>query len=109
MARYSPLIACVGPAVAAVLRDKDHAMSEDMVARMLTERDTLQANHKVEGTKEHLDQDTPCQWIVYQAAVFQAASEPVISVDAKQKKLVGAFKIVGVNGRKETFRRGQCQ
>ena len=54
---------------------------------------SLQANRKViEGTKDHPDRDTPCQWIADQTAAFQGAGQPVISVDAKKKELVGAFK-----------------
>ncbi len=53
----------------------------------------LQANRKViEGTKGPPDRDEQFQWIADHTAAFQAADQPVISVDAKKKELVGAFK-----------------
>ncbi len=69
-------------------------MGSDTVATMLRKAGySLQANRKViEGTKDHPDRDTSCQWIADQTAAFQGAGQPVISVDAKKKELVGAFK-----------------
>ena len=65
---------------------------------------SLQANRKVvEGTQEHPDRDEQFQWIADQTAAFQAAEQPVISVDAKKKQLVGA-KMVDGNGRKPNIR-----
>jgi len=80
--------------LAAALRAKGHTISADTVRTLLREAGyRLQANRKViEGTKEHPDRDEQFQWIADQTAAFQAAEQPVISVDAKKKELVGAFK-----------------
>lgn len=80
--------------LAAALQEKGHTISADTVRTLLRDAGySLQANRKViEGTKEHPDRDEQFQWIADQTAAFQAAEQPVISVDAKKKELVGAFK-----------------
>ena len=80
--------------LAAALQGKGHTISADTVRVLLREAGySLQANRKVvEGTQEHPDRDEQFQWIADQTAAFQAAAQPVISVDAKKKELVGAFK-----------------
>ena len=72
-------------------------MSADTLGVLLREAGySLQANRKViAGTKDHPDRDAQFPWITDQTAAFQAAEQPVISVDAKKKELVGAFKNSG--------------
>jgi hypothetical protein len=53
---------------------------------------SLQANRKVlEGT-DHPDRDAQFQHIQASVCEYQAAGQPVISVDTKKKELVGDFK-----------------
>ena len=44
----------------------------------------------IEGT-QHADRDSQFRYINAQVVAFQAAGDPVISVDAKKKELVGNF------------------
>ena len=53
---------------------------------------SLQANSKTREGSKHIDRDAQFQYINTQAKAFLAANEPVISVDAKKKELVGNFK-----------------
>ena len=80
--------------MAAALQEKGHTISADTVRTLLRDAGySLQATRKViEGTPEHPDRDEQFQWIADQTAAFQAAGQPVISVDAKKKELVGTFK-----------------
>ena len=94
--------------LAAALQAQGHRISPDTVGVLLRQAGyRLQANRKVhEGTKDHPDRDAQFQWIADQTATFQAAGQPVISVDAKKKELIGAFKNGGrewqVSGEPET-------
>ena len=53
---------------------------------------SLQGNAKTLEGKQHPDRDGQFRHINTQVAAFQAAGQPVISVDAKKKELVGQFK-----------------
>ena len=68
-------------------------LSPQKVADLLHEMGySLQSNRKViEGTS-HPDRDAQFQHIASTAAQYQAAGDPVISVDTKKKELVGDFK-----------------
>ena len=74
--------------LAAALREKGHTISADTVRVLLHGAGySLQAHRKVvEGAQEHPDRDEQFQWIADQTAAFQAAQQPVISVDAKKKE-----------------------
>jgi hypothetical protein len=50
---------------------------------------SLQANRKTHEGGDHLDRDTQFEHVNAQAEAFLAAGEPVVSVDAKKKELVG--------------------
>jgi transposase len=52
---------------------------------------SLQAPVKTKEGADHLDRDAQFRYIAGLVAQFQAAGEPVISVDAKKKELVGDF------------------
>ena len=73
-----------------------HKVSPPTVAKLLKgEGFSLQANVKtVEGT-DHPDRDAQFAYLNDRAADHLAAGDPVISVDAKKKELVGAFKNKG--------------
>ena len=71
-------------------------MSHQLVSEVLHELGySLQANRKTREGGEHPDRTGQFEHLNAQAEAFQAAGEPVISVDAKKKELVGDFKNPG--------------
>ena len=75
-----------------------HRVSDRTVARMLTDLGfSLQGNTKVLEGKQHADRDAQFRYLHGQVTEHAAAGQPVISVDAKKKELVGTYK----NGGKE--------
>ena len=64
---------------------------------------SLQGNRKTREGGDHPDRDAQFAHINQTAATFLAAGEPVISVDAKKKELVGDFK----NGGREWQPKGE--
>ena len=81
-----------------------HRVSHRLVADLLHELDySLQANRKTKEGDSHPDRDAQFEHINAQVKAFQAASQPVISVDTKKKELVGDFK----NGGREWQPKGE--
>ena len=81
-----------------------HPVSDRTVARMLRGLGfSLQGNAKVIEGHQHADRDAQFRYLAAQAAEHVAAGQPVISVDAKKKELVGEFK----NGGREYQPAGQ--
>lgn len=81
-----------------------HRVSHRLVADLLHELDySLQANRKTKEGDSHPDRDAQFEHINAQVKTFQAASQPVISVDTKKKELVGDFK----NGGREWQPQGE--
>src|SRR5215467_3023974 len=82
--------------LAAELRQLGHATSHRMVAELLHDLGySLQANRKtLEGTS-HPDREAQFAYINAKVQAALQAGEPVISVDAKKKELVGDFKNAG--------------
>jgi hypothetical protein len=78
--------------LAKALTDEGHAVSHTKVAQLLEDLDySLQSTRKsLEGTS-HPDRDAQFRYINRCVKVFQRAGQPVISVDAKKKELVGPF------------------
>ncbi|HEV3291636.1 MAG TPA: ISAzo13 family transposase [Streptosporangiaceae bacterium] len=78
--------------LAAELARQGHEVSAGTVAGLLRgEGFSLQGNAKViEGTS-HPDRNAQFRYINGQVKAFQAAGEPVISVDSKKKEMVGDF------------------
>ncbi len=73
-----------------------HQVSYELVSELLHGLGySLQANRKTREGGEHPDRDGQFAHINAQAAAFLAAGEPVVSVDAKKKELVGDFKNAG--------------
>lgn len=73
-----------------------HRVSADTVGDLLREEGfSLQGNAKVLEGKQHPDRDGQFRYINEQAKAFQASTDPVISVDAKKKELIGGFKNSG--------------
>jgi len=56
---------------------------------------SLQANQKVKEGSFHPDRDAQFEYIYEQVSTFQEEHQPVISVDTKEKELVGDFKNSG--------------
>jgi hypothetical protein len=82
--------------LAEALQSMGHAVSRQLVAELLAAAGySLQANRKTrEGTK-HPDRNAQFRHISRQVRRFQAAAQPVISVDTKKKELVGDFRAPG--------------
>jgi transposase len=79
--------------LAGALTQAGHPVSDRTVARMLRAMGfSLQANTKVTEGAQHEDRDAQFRYLAAQVAEYAAAGQPVISVDAKKKELVGAFK-----------------
>ena len=90
--------------LAAALTTMGHAVSDRTVARMLHEQGfSLQSNQKVLEGRQHEDRDAQFRYLAKQVAEHIGVGAPVISVDAKKKELVGAFK----NGGREYQPAGQ--
>jgi transposase len=78
------------------LRTLGHQVSHELVSQLLHELGySLQANRKTREGGTHQDRDAQFAHLNAQAEAFLAAGEPVVSVDAKKKELVGDFKNPG--------------
>jgi hypothetical protein len=78
--------------LAAALRAQGHAVSHETVRQLLLGLDySLQATRKTREGSDHPDRNAQFEHINAQAKAFQAAGQPVISVDTKKKELVGDF------------------
>ena len=89
--------------LAAGLGERGHRVSHETVAVLLRELGySLQANRKTRAGTEHVDRDAQFDYINRRAKKFEAAGQPVISVDTKKKELVGRFR----NGGREYRPRG---
>ena len=78
--------------LAAALQAQGHRISHGTVAGLLRALGySLQSTRKVQEGKSHPDRDAQFAYINAQAEAFQAAGQPVISVDTKKKELVGPF------------------
>ena len=83
-------------AIAEELQSKGHKVSHDTVRRLLKENGySLQANRKALEGKSDPERDNQFRYINMQAAKFIDAGDPVISVDAKKKELIGDYKNSG--------------
>jgi len=90
--------------LAGALAALGHPVSDRTVARMLRAMGfSLQANSKVTEGRQHEDRDAQFRYLAEQVSQHVNAGQPVISVDAKKKELVGAFK----NGGREYQPTGQ--
>jgi Rhodopirellula transposase DDE domain len=90
--------------LAAELQALGHAVSERTVNRLLHVLGySLQVNRKTIEGKGHPDRDAQFQYISRRVKAFQRQGQPVVSVDAKKKELVGQFR----NGGREWQSEGQ--
>src|SRR2546421_45869 len=82
--------------LAAQLTDQGHRVGADTVADLLrAEGFSLQANTKTIEGKQHSDRDAQFRYINECVKGYQAAGDPVVSVDTKKKELVGRFSNAG--------------
>ena len=78
------------------LKKMGHETSHRMVAELLDQMGySLQANRKTKEGGSHPDRDAQFDYIYQKVKQFQEQGQPVISVDAKKKELVGEFKNQG--------------
>jgi len=82
--------------LALALRDIGHRVSASRIPQLL---DRLgyrrQVNRKSLEGGRHLDRNAQFEHINAQVTAFQAAGQPVISVDTKKKELIGPYKNAG--------------
>jgi len=70
--------------------------SHNLIGEILKEEGfSLQANRKTDEGKGHPDRNAQFEYIYSKVKEFQSQDQPVISVDAKKKELVGNFKNAG--------------
>ena len=82
--------------LAAALTEMGHQVVDRTVLRLLKAKGySLQANKKTREGAQHPDRDAQFQQINQTVGEALTAGEPVISVDAKKRELVGDFKAVG--------------
>ena len=76
--------------LAGALTAVGHPVSDRTVARMLASLGfSLQGNAKVTEGNQHADRDAQFRYLAAQVAEHAGAGQPVVSVDAKKKELVG--------------------
>jgi Rhodopirellula transposase DDE domain len=82
--------------LAEALARQGHGVSHSKVAQLLRQLDyRLQGTRKCLEGRAHPDRDAQFRYINRCVRVFQRAGQPVISVDAKKKELVGPFAKAG--------------
>ena len=85
-----------GSKLAEASREMGHDVVDRTVLRLLKAKGySLQANKKTREGAQHPDRDAQFAHISETVAEAIKAGEPVISVDAKKRELVGDFKAVG--------------
>jgi transposase len=90
--------------LAAELEKGGHRVSYQLVSELLHDLGyRLQANRKTREGGDHPDRDAQFAHLNAQAAAHLSAGDPVVSVDAKKKELVGDFK----NGGREWHPKGE--
>jgi hypothetical protein len=90
--------------LSAALAEVGFTAGQKLVGRLLKRLGfSLQANSKTREGANHPDRNAQFEHINAEVKAFQAAGEPVISVDTKKKELVGDFK----NGGRELRSKGQ--
>jgi len=84
------------------MKDKGHSVSHTAVGQLLHEEGySPKANRKRLTGPPHPDRDRQFQYIASQKEAFLSAGLPVISVDGKNKELLGNFKNSGRAWRRE--------
>ncbi len=82
--------------LALALRGMGHSVSATRIPQLLERLGyRRQVNRKSREGGRHPDRDAQFEHINAQALAFQAAGQPVISVDTKKKELIGEYKNAG--------------
>src|ERR1700680_2212049 len=82
--------------LSAALAERGFIAGQKLVGRLLKRLNfSLQANCKTREGASHPDRNAQFEHINAEVKAFQAAGQPVISVDTKKKELVGDFKNAG--------------
>ena len=82
--------------LATALCEMGHRVSSSTVPKLLEQLEYRRhVNRKTKDGSHHPDRDAQFQHINARAQEFQAAGQPVISVDTKKKELIGEFKNPG--------------
>ena len=90
--------------LATVLIEQGHPVGRQAVGELLHDLGfSLQANRKTLEGAGHPDRNAQFEYINEEVKAFQAEGQPVVSVDAKKKELVGNFK----NGGREWNPKGE--
>jgi hypothetical protein len=78
------------------LNRQGHAVSQRTICDLLHQMSySLQSTRKTREGGQYQDRDAQFGYIARKVAEYQAAGDPVISVDTKKKELVGDFKNAG--------------
>ena len=79
--------------LATALRAMGYKVSSSTVPKLLEElKSCRHSNRKTKEAGKHPDRDAQFEYINAKVEAFQAAGEPVISIDAKKKELLREFK-----------------
>jgi transposase len=90
--------------LALALQNQGHRVSERSINRLLHHLGySLQSNRKTLEGSQHPDRDAQFQYINRRVKAFQRQQQPVVSVDTKQKELIGPFR----QGGREWHAKGQ--
>src|SRR5580698_9788340 len=82
--------------LALALRDMGHRVSASRIPQLLEPLGYCrQVNRKSLEGGQHIDRNAQFEFINAQVDAFQAAGQPVISVDTKKKELIGPYKNAG--------------
>lgn len=82
--------------LAAALRDRGHPVGHTVVATLLHGLDyRLQADRKIREGGNTPNRDAQFSHVNAEVSRYQADSQPVISVDARKRELIGPFKNPG--------------
>ncbi|MBT3208695.1 MAG: ISAzo13 family transposase [Bacteroidetes bacterium] len=82
--------------ISEALKEKGYKISHTKIGNILKKSGfSLQATRKRNEGKSHVDRDKQFKYINSKTKEFQDELQPVISVDAKKKELVGNFSNVG--------------
>jgi hypothetical protein len=88
--------------LARALRDKGHRVSASRIPQLLERLGYCrQVNRKSLEGGHHVDRNAQFEHINAQVEAFQAAGEPVISVDTKKKEHIGPYKNAGSDYRRK--------
>jgi len=84
------------------LKTQKYKISHTLIGQILKNNNfSLQANRKTNEGKSHPDRDAQFNYIHKKVCMFQNEKNPIISVDAKKKELIGNFKNNGVEWTKK--------